>query len=523
VGFRLLAPCLALSIAALAATSSPVSADEGVPSPASPTAGYHNGTFFVRSEDDVFRFYVQGRVHADWTDQLGPGVSSLTPDQALKNGFFLRRARLEVGGEFFERWQWQLGAEFAPSSVDNPGANQASLACSVNAASAALACTNRENPVENASVKPAPTDAFVNFAASPWANVQVGQYYLPFSLENRISDNTTPFLERSLVVRGIGAPNTRDIGAMFWGESPDRLLYYAVAIVNGDGPNRPNADNRYDLSGRAFVSPFVHTSASSTKFAQFGASVRYGSRDSRLVGYDMPALTTQDGFAYWRPTYRDSQGNLIHIMPSAEQWAVGGDVFVPLGPVDLTAEFIYATMGTREAADGYQLSPFTQRVGTFSGYGYYAQIGWWVIGDHDIVGYPSYGRPIHVDLGKPQVPAAHGVELLAKLEQMHLQYSSAARGGTPDPATPDGTIDVTALELGVNYWATRHLRVGLNYAAYVFPNSEPVTASGPGGPVQTSVQRAIAPAQLLSRGVDGAARDGAHEVHELSFRVGVQF
>ena len=92
--------------------------------------------------------------------------------------------------------------------------------------------------VENATVKPIPTDVFVNFGPLPWANLQVGQFYLPFTLENRISDNTTPFLERSIPVRNIGAPLQRDIGAMFWGESPDHLLYYAVAFLNGDGPNR---------------------------------------------------------------------------------------------------------------------------------------------------------------------------------------------------------------------------------------------------------------------------------------------
>ncbi len=192
--------------------------------PFNATAGYRNGTFFLRDPSDVFRLYIQGRVHADWLDQIGPGVSSLPAGSGVEHGFFLRRARIELAGEFFETWQWWVGAEFSSAtSIDNAAANQATPTCSV-AANSALSCvTAKENPVENPTVKAIPTDVFVNFGPSPWTNLQVGQFYLPFSLENRISDNTMPFLERSLAVRTLAAPLQRDIGAMFWGESPDRL------------------------------------------------------------------------------------------------------------------------------------------------------------------------------------------------------------------------------------------------------------------------------------------------------------
>src|SRR5439155_26887913 len=219
-------------------------------------------------------------------------------------------------------------------------------------------------------------DVFVNYGPSPWANVQVGQFLLPFGLEARIGDNTTPFLERSLPTRAIGAPTTRDMGAMFWGESPDRLVYYAVGIFNGDGPNRTNVDARYDVSGRVFVRPFVNQS-SPVKWAQFGASARAGSRDPSAVGYDLPSLTTQDGYAFWKPTYKDSYNRTLHILPSGSLWAVSGEAYLPIDGFDLTGEFIYASNNTREAVDGLQLSPFTERTGTFKAYGWYAQAGYW--------------------------------------------------------------------------------------------------------------------------------------------------
>jgi Phosphate-selective porin O and P len=459
--------------------------------PAPPEAwhsGYHNGNFYIRSSDDVFRLYLQARVHVDYYDAFGPGLNELAPGAAPAHGFVLRRARFEMGGEFFQLWQWQLGAEFAPSAASNVAANTSAMSCKVNATTAAVTCTPTQSTVDAPSVSPAPTDVFVNFAPSPWANVQVGQYYVPFTLENRISDNTTAFLERALVVRNVGAPTQRDLGAMFWGESPDRHFYYAAGVFSGDGPNRPNADGRFDFFGRTFVRPFATSSSGATRWAQLGVSVHAGSRDATKVGYDMPSMTTSQGFAFWKPTYTDSLGRLIHILPSAAQEALGGDLYLPIGNFDVTGEVVYADYHTREAVDGLQLSPFTERLGALKGWGYYAQLGYWLVGDHEVLGYPSYARPIHVDLSQPRQAARHGLQVVARFEQLGLDYQGSSRGGTDDAKTPSGNVNVTSFTLGANYWATRHLRVSVNYAYYDLPAHSALT-----------------------------------ELHEVSSRVGVQF
>ena len=79
------------------------------------------------------------------------------------------------------------------------------------------------------------------------------------------------------------------------------------------------------------------------------------------------------------------------------------------------------------------------------------------------------------------------------------------------------------MEFGINYWATKHLRFGLNYDLNIFPDSAPVSPTAPGGPTQGPQQRAVAPAQLLAKGSDDGARDSGHTLNELSVRVGVQF
>jgi phosphate-selective porin len=469
--------------------SLPAAAQEPGDPPSPPwSSGYHNGSFYVRSPDDIFRLYVQGRVHVDYYDAFASNLGSLAPGVGPNQGFELRRARLELAGEFFQTWQWQVGAEFAPSADNNVAANTASLACKVNGKTSFETCSPQLNAVDAATVAPAPTDAFINYAASPWVNVQVGQYYLPFTMENRIIDNTTAFLERALVVRSIGAPLQRDIGAMAWGESPDRLFYYAAGVFNGDGPNRPNVDTRYDFAGRVVARPFARATSTPAKWAELGVSLHEGSRDPSRVGYDMPALTTAEGFAFWKPTYTDSFGRLTHVLPSGAQQAFGADLYLPIGNFDVTGEFVYASYHTREAVDGMQISPFTERLGSLEGWGLYAQVGYWIIGDHDIIGYPSYGRPIHVDLAQPQQPARHGLQVVARVDELALKYEGASRGGALNPKTPDGDVDVTSFMLGVNYWATRHLRVGVNYGYYALPATAAITS-----------------------------------LHEVSARVGVQF
>jgi hypothetical protein len=505
------------------ALAEPAPPSNPAPSERPPLAGFHNGLFFLRDESDVFRLYVMGRVHVDGIAWFGPGITSLGPDSALKTTLQIRRARPELAGEFFQDWQWLLSVDLAPTATDNPAARTASRSCTVDPASGAESCVDAMSSVEAPLQRPAVTDAYVNYGPSRWTNLQIGQYLLPFTMENRVADNTTPFLERSLVSRGLGAPLTRDLGVMFWGQEEDALVYYTAGLYTGDGPNRTNSDNRFDVVGRVFTRPFASSHGELLEYAQIGVSGRYGSRDPKLVGYDAPSLTTQGGYAFWRATYRDSQSRLVHIIPSAEQEAIAGELYIPIDRFDLTSEVVYSVSNTREAVDGYQLSPFTERTTRLAGYAYYAQLGAWVFGSRDIIGgSPSYGKPLHVDLRVPQKTPARGLQLLAKLEQLHVTYSGT-RQGALDPKTPLGDIDVTAIAFGANFWATRHLRVGLNYTYYDFPGSEPVSASTSGGPVQTSEQRAQAPAQALAKGVENEARDNGHSLHELQLRVGVQF
>jgi phosphate-selective porin OprO and OprP len=132
--------------------------------------------------------------------------------------------------------------------------------------------------------------------------------------------------------------------------------------------------------------------------------------------------------------------------------------------------------------------------------------------------------PQHIDFSKPNVRSHHSVEALARLEQLDVKYDGASRlGSVPNPRTPNGDIRVNAFTLGLTYWGTRRIRASVNYTYYIFPQSEPVSASTAGGPAQTSEQRAIAPAQNLAKGVMDNTRNNGHTLNELAVRIGVGF
>jgi phosphate-selective porin len=480
-----------------------------------PLAGYRGGLFYLRDSNDDYRLYLQGRAHLDFYSYAGPGVG----DTTLKPTLFLRRARPEISGELFHRWWFMIAGDFGSTAVDNPrGTNQTSAAAP---GAAPDATSGRYASAQVARVSAAATDVFLNFRAAKWLNIQVGQFDAPFTMENRTSEKWgTPFMERSLTVRDVAVPTQKQIGLMLWGEA-FKVLNYSIGIFDGEGQNRPNVDSKGDVFGRVYVTPLA-SREDALKNLQFGVSVRAGSRDHRYVNYDVPALTTQGQYAFWNPTYMGS-GGLTHIIYSGSQRGVAVEARVPYHLVDLTAEAAYIDKGTREATDGFQSAP-SPRFGSLRGYSYYVELGYWPLGNRDINGLPGVQNMPHVDFQKPEKKTREtALQLLAKWEQVRLNYASARRSGSPDSKNADGDIRVDAFSLGANYWLTKHLRLTANYVLNVFPDSAPVGASPAGGPTQTTSQRAQAPGNTLSAGVNDDARSHSHVLHELLARFAIAF
>src|SRR6266478_4133318 len=138
---------------------------------------------------------------------------------ALKERFRLRRARINLTGDFAEQFDFKIEGDFENSD----GISSSRTAFSG-------------------------TDIFVNWHQFPEAQVKVGQWKAPFGLEQITPDQYLIIIERSLPTGAI-TPE-RQIGVQVWGKPftnvwPDEkdLLTYYAGIFNGNGRNTTINDN----------------------------------------------------------------------------------------------------------------------------------------------------------------------------------------------------------------------------------------------------------------------------------------
>ena len=194
-------PLVLLLAAALGLPPRPAHADPGAPPPAPPPAPSHP------------TLHLSGYLQVQYTFQGTATAGGAGP----LNTFLIRRARLKAAGEVV------------------PGVGYDVL-------------------VEAATPTTPLRDAYLRLRLIPHLEIRVGQQKTPFGYDWPTSSTVLVTLDRSLVSRALGrAVNARDIGISARGhfELPARLgLEYAVALVNGAGPNALDGGDGKDVFGR---------------------------------------------------------------------------------------------------------------------------------------------------------------------------------------------------------------------------------------------------------------------------------
>lgn len=144
--------------------------------------------------------------------------------------FFLKRARFKVDGDLWrDKLDYCLQIEFASPKV---------------------------------------VDAYVRFKPMAQVNAQLGQFKIPFSIENtEYAPLRAEFIEYPLALRKLvrmddvcGISSTgRDIGAQLYGSFFEQegyhILNYSVAVMNGSGINKLDDNKSKDLIGRVMLRP----------------------------------------------------------------------------------------------------------------------------------------------------------------------------------------------------------------------------------------------------------------------------
>jgi len=472
-----------------------------------PVAGWH-GMFFIRDPDGNFRISPVGYMQLDFQSFFGDGVSS-TPVVAGGAGmpprFLVRRLRLGLGGDFLKRWSFLATFDVGNGTLSNENGTEESFAAP--AGQDPSAATPRYRPVQGVDAGLAVRDVWINYALGPFLNFQIGQMRAPIGQENRTSDTFTPLMERSIATRGFIVPGGREAGLTLWGDFGDDVFTYEMMVMGGDGENRATVDGAPDFAGRFLVKPFG--SVKLIKDARIGVSARHGERDPEAVGYDVTSMTSQQGFAFFQSTYKDSAGRRTHIIPSGGQNVIGGELSFPIGPVDIAGEAYYAAYHTREGVDGFQLTN-TERLGTLSGVGLTTWVTWWALGDARIGGEMGRQKPARLNLRK-KPKFDRGLELTALVSAILADYDGGSRGGTYDDNTPGSVakpttaIDLMQFGLAASYWHTKNVRLSLNYSLYFAPGSG-------------TDNLAVVPGNIVKD-----ADPDAHLLHELGTRLQLQF
>jgi len=155
-----------------------------------------------------------------------------TAAKKVDNEFRVRRARIDVKGEVTDEIGYRVNGNF-----DGPSPASGS-----------------------ASVKL--WDGYVTYKVQPFANVTVGQFKFPFTLEglegtpDRIPVLRAESINDIAAKLGTQGGSFRDIGVMVSGSYKDALgLGYGVAVINGKGINTGDNNNDKDIVGRITISP----------------------------------------------------------------------------------------------------------------------------------------------------------------------------------------------------------------------------------------------------------------------------
>ncbi len=417
-----------------------------------PLAGFSDGTPFLRSPDGDFVIFPGGQFQVD-------GYFFHSKNKTPNNTFLLRSARIDLAGWVGPWVYFSVTGEFAAG----PPASAA--------------------PVAPANLSTA--DEFV--ALAPWKNLailQVGQFNAPFTLENRVSSKYTDFMERSITVRAFGISDNREMGAMVNGFNEERFFYYSLGLFNGDGQNFKNADNHFDVMGRAWFAPLALAGAGPLHDVEVGASFWTGERANTLAPN---AQTTQAGFTFFNtaaftatPTGATST-QTIQLRQNGRLNAFAGELNAPIAhKFGVRGELVWkhsqlseeniASNGTGTVLGGADLK----------GYSVYGEAWVWLLGDDRIVGDQQGvgGFPRYKKFGVRRIE--NGLMLAIRYEHLDETLSNDAVSAALNLGNKSvGRTTVDAGELGINYWHSRRYRATFNYVLNHFGGDAPFITSLP--------------------------------------------
>jgi phosphate-selective porin OprO and OprP len=306
--------------------------EQAVPAPEKPP-------LFVLQRGSEIKLVLGGFIQVNFEDSDAFAFNGNFGQSAIKDRFRLRRARVNLTGDFAEQFDFKMEGDFG----QNDGTNNNRTAFSG-------------------------TDIWLNWHQFPAAQIKIGQWKAPFGLDQLTPDTSLYTIERTLPTGAI-TPD-RQIGVQLWGmpftniwpEQKDLLTYYA-GIFNGNGKNTTVNDNNNFMYVGRLESTLFNDVFGKGSFLKLGADV-LNSRD------DKGTNISQSG-----NLLVNSDGSLSPFtLPGADErtaWSV--DAWLKLGPFDLIGEYL------QEHVNGRTVNGVPPGFADFTTNGYYVTAGYFLI------------------------------------------------------------------------------------------------------------------------------------------------
>src|SRR5438094_490207 len=294
---------------------------------------------YVQQRGSEIKLVLGGFIQVNFEDSDAFAFNGNFGQTAIKDRFRLRRARVNLTGDFAEQFDFKIEGDFAQSDGTN----------------------NNRTAFSG-------TDIWLNWHQFPAAQIKIGQYKAPFGLDQLTADTSLYTIERTLPTGAI-TPD-RQIGAQLWGkpltniwpEQKDLLTYYA-GIYNGNGKNTTVNDNNDFMYVGRLESTLFQDVFGKGSFLKLGGDV-LNSRDDKGVNI------SQSG-----NLLVNADGSLSPFtLPGADErtaWSV--DAWLKVGPFDLIGEYL------QEKVNGRTVNGVPPEFANFTTDGFYVTGGYYLI------------------------------------------------------------------------------------------------------------------------------------------------